>query len=56
MTGNSGALVAPSSRRVTNRETITPVADAAMSVGMKPVRNVSTPQDTAMNVSARRGP
>ena len=54
--GNSGALLAPSRTRTTIRETIAPVADAAMSEGMKPVRSVSTPQDKAMYVSARRGP
>ena len=41
---------------MTIRDTIAPVADAAMSAGTKPVSSVSTPQDKAMNVSARRGP
>jgi len=38
------------------KDIIAPVADAAISAGTKPVRSVSTPHDTAMNASARRGP
>ena len=54
--GKIGAFETPTSRRTATRETSTPVAEAAISPGTKPVSQVSTPQVIVMLPSASRGP
>jgi hypothetical protein len=54
--GKIGACVAPTKRRTTTSETRTPVAEAAIRLGAKPVNQVSTPQVIVMLPSASRGP